>query len=369
MKYGVKEINRYIKAMSDLLMDRIFYLHPKYIDKKHFDLHDMNYMKKLCTFFAYLLYGFYSKTKISIKGNSRFGKIGLEFSFVEQMIEENRNKTSLNKGFQVKGNNLSYIDGSAHDFILRSYFDDYVKSKKKPGFAEAGGIFEENIYNYIKRQADSFKEYEIYWINIKCMFQEKVEGKNVKHDIDLILHDKVHEKYFLIQVKHAVFAKAYLKDEVHHFCNNNDSIQKGIKQLKTFNYFYNKDNRLKDYFKELGLTNLNESNTYLLLVHSMPIYDFRQIGNVVMYDWNTLRNLLQYGLRWGSYQNLHGKDFKIQSKELLEIEKPNETREYLLNSTEIDSDSKITMQDAYMVFKHTYNYIGTERFKIETSIK
>ncbi len=367
MEGGVNNINDYIKSLSTFLFDRVFYFNKNYIHHKNFELEALIYMNNLCIFFAYLLYGYYSKSKIHLKNNKRFSQIGLDNDFLNLIIYESNLKTNLNKGFKIKGNNISFIDGTAYDYVMRMYFNDYMKSKNKNTFNQKKGfIFEEYIFNYINSQKKEFENYDIY--RFDKTFTDEIDEKKIKLDIDFILVDKVRKKYFLIQAKHSTYAKAYLKEEVYHYCNSKDLIDKGVKQLNSFSYFYNKDNKLKIELEQIGLSQINLDNTHLILLHTMPLFDFQQIENVILYDWNSFRNILQYGLRFNTAQNLHELDSITQSSEVLEIEKLDETIEYLLNSTIIEKDKKITLKDNYTFFEHVPNYIQTRNYRIETII-
>ena len=362
----IVNIDTYVFKEANLLFDKAFYINKKYINKNHFKLADMQYMYNICVFFSYLLYGFYYRKKIKTT-DKRFIQLGLNMQFISNMIDTNKSKVNLNKGFIVNKNNISFIDGSAPEYIIRMYFDDYLKAKKKNKFNTIKGhIFEEYIFNYIKRQPNSFKTYDICIFD--KTFEDVIDGKKVKLDIDLILFDKSRKKYFLIQAKHATYAKAYLKEEIHHFCNNSELLE-GIEQINSFNYFYNKDDSLKLEFEKKGITGLIEENTHLLLIHTMPVFDFLKIKNVTLYDWNSFRNILQYGLRHTTAQNLHDDDFIIQTKNILEIEDVKKTMNQLLDTTIIDKDNNTTLQDEFKYFKHTSNYIQTLNYKIETTIK
>lgn len=364
LKSGVQDTNSYIKALSVHLMDKALYLNGDYFASEHFNLQYMSYMKKLCTLFGYLLYGFYFHIEIQFKNNFRFSNLGLDEEFINSIVNDNKSKKALNKGFVVNGNIISYIDGSSIFYIIRTYFYSYMTTKGKNNL---GSIFEEYIYNYIKKQPQKFEAYEIY--KFDKTFTDTVNNKKIKLDIDLILYDKLRNKYFLLQVKYSIFGKAYLKEEVHHFCNNTDLIQKGVKQLNTFSYFYNKDNQLKEELHKIGIVNLDTSNTYLILVHTLPVFDFSEIDGVILYDWNTFRNLLQYGFRINIPQNLTEYDSITQSNQVLELEKLDTTIDYLLESTIIDKNNNITLLDGYIFFTRLANFVETRNYKIYSLIK
>ena len=368
MNGGVKNINSYIMLIRDSLFDKVFYLNTKYINKDYFNLKEMIYLDNLCKFFACLLYSYYSKKGINVN-DKIFSELEVNDTFIKEILETSYSKPDLNKGFIVKNNNLSFIDGTDTNYVLRKYFDDYLKSQNKNTFnTKVGSIFEEYIFNYINNKKEEFKNYKIFKLGERT-FSEKIDKEKITLDIDLVLYDIQREKYFIIQVKYSNYAKAYLKEEVHHYCNSKDGIDKGIKQLTPFEYFYTKDDELKEYFNKKGIYNLNLSNSHLILLHTMPIFDFSNIDNVILYEWNTFRNLLQNGIRYSTAYNLYDEDFITQSNEVLEIEDVDGVVSYLLNSTIISKEDNFYMNDAYNIFKDMFNFIQAQNYEIQTNIK
>ena len=141
----------------------------------------------------------------------------------------------------------------------------------------------------------------------------------------------------------------------------------GIEQLKNCKYFYEKDDSLKIIFEKEGL-NIKLDDTYLILLHTIPIFDISEIDGVILYDWNTFRNLLQNGIHMSIPINLKREEFAAQLNNALPIENIDFVMDFLM-SLKIDEDTGETMATAYDKFISSFNEFKLEVYTISTNIK
>ena len=355
------EPKRHVDDLGYTLLDKVFYLNKEYIDKSAFGLEAIKYLQNLCKFFALLLYNYWYSKKTKIKD---FLEFNIQNDFISKIILDMNKKANLDKGFMENNGLISFIDGAAYWHIMRKYFNDYCKDKdnKVGAINKIGNIFQDYVFNYIKTISSKYKQFEI--INFNETFID--ENTKKKLDIDLILLDKVRNKYFLIQTKYSFYNSPYLKDEIKHYLNNK-KILDGIEQLKNFKYFYEKDDSLKIIFEKEGL-NIKLDDTYLILLHTIPIFDISEIDGVILYDWNTFRNLLQNGIHMSIPINLKREEFAAQLNNALPIENIDFVMDFLM-SLKIDEDTGETMATASDKFSSSFNEFKLEVYTISTNIK
>ena len=356
------EPKKYVDDLGHMLLDKVFYLNKKYMDKSAFELEAIQYLQNLCKFFALLIYNYWYSKKTDIKN---FLEFNIQKDFISKIILDMNKKANLDKGFMENSGFISFIDGSAYWYIMRKYFNDYCKDKdnnKIGAINKIGNIFQSYVFNYIERISTEYKQFEI--ISFDKTFIDK--NTNKKLDIDLVLSDKVRNKYFLIQTKYSFYNSPYLKDEIKHYLNNK-KISDGIKQLKNFKYFYEKDNDLKTAFEKEGI-NIKLEDTYLILLHTIPVFDISEIDGVMLYDWNTFRNLLQNCIHASVPINLKREEFIVQLNDALPIEDINYVLDFLMSS-KIDADTEETMAIAYDDFISIFYEFKLGGYKIITNIK
>ncbi|MFA5428032.1 MAG: hypothetical protein WC279_07480 [Sulfurimonas sp.] len=219
--------------------------------------------------------------------------------------------------------------------------------------AKLGKIFELNIRNNL---VDRFNNKGRYLI-IENSLDYNFDGINV--DIDIILYDGQRDVYYFIQCKYTINNKPYYKDEIKSFCNNK-LFKKGLKQLSSINEAIHQKKFIDDLSK-LGVNlNKDKNNFILVLAHTSAQLDFQKIGNVVLYEWNNLRNLLDDGKEVIHHINLHSSNIsehKISSNLKLEdvdavvdLIMSNSQRDYLSEWNQfIKSDFKIKFNDIEIV--------------------
>jgi hypothetical protein len=123
------------------------------------------------------------------------------------------------------------------------------------------------------------------------------ERSAVKFDIDLIIEDVEADRLFFCQVKYRHNpALPFFRSNWYEFFLGN-TIQKALGQLKSFAESFDDPAvvdlvRTRTGRKDLSSNYLKE-HTSLVIVHNVDDLAFGRFDGVLLYDWNTLRNLLK----------------------------------------------------------------------------
>lgn len=66
---------------------------------------------------------------------------------------------------------------------------------------------------------------------------------------------------------------------------------------------------------------IKDNNYGLIIIHTIPQYDFQKVDNIQLYEWNTFRNLLNKGNQNFGNINIYNPTFNnIQNEKTLELE-------------------------------------------------
>ncbi len=335
--------------LSSFILDRLFFIHPDYTLKKYKNKNSYQYVYKLCRFF--ILLNIIKDNKISLNDNL----IGLlEFNkdnFLNDLLENQKKLNILDRGLIVNKNEIYLVNTVDLQNILKSslfqkYNNDVTKISR-----EFGKLFEDYVHQYCK---DHFsKDYEIRTETINCNDIEECKG--MKLDIDMTIYDIKRNFYYFIQIKYTLISQPYLKDEIKAICDNK-SFQNGIKQLKNFHIAITYK-AFKDKLKEFNIK-IKNNNYALILLHNTPQYDFQEIGDIKLYEWNTFRNLLDKGKQTVGNLNIYNPSFNdIQNNKTLELENVDEVIKTTIRNNPFDYN------EAWNLFYSEY-----EDFKINNKV-
>lgn len=274
-----------IDILSRFILDRVFLINLHYLkDPRLTNNQYMKFIQQLCKFFALLV------TECSVPFNkARFNMFGIDNEILNKILDINAKLPILDKGFIVDGSKLIYDESIDLYNILKSYTINSVNTDKSADLvANLGRIFEGYIRSNLIERFEKNGRYKV----IPTSLDYNHDGVNA--DIDIIAFD-IHKKmYYFIQCKYTINNKPYYKDEVKSFCNNK-LFRKGLKQLSSIKEAMHQQEFI-DKLQRLGIElNGSKNNYILILTHTSAQLDFQQVGDVVLYEWNTLRNLLDDG--------------------------------------------------------------------------
>ena len=134
-------------------------------------------------------------------------------------------------------------------------------------------------------------------------FQRSNKYANVfsNYDVDVVIYDKKTDLFYFCQLKHRLNSlMTNFRNELSTF--SNEKIQSGIKQLTGLKQIINQDLIKQQIITAFQNTSLTKNyirkndffkNSRFLFIHNMEDFDFCSSQGVIMYEWNTFRNLLK----------------------------------------------------------------------------
>lgn len=224
-----------------------------------------------------------------VLNKERFKKFGIDHKILKQILEINTRLHILDKGFKIEDEKLVYNKEIDLYNVLKSYMMSSVDEKKYNDLvANLGKEFEKYIRNNLVEEFKGNGRYKIYCGSIDY----KKDDVNV--DIDIVIFDNQRNLYYFIQCKYTIYNKPYFKDEIKSFCGNK-LFKDGLKQLAPVKDAIHQKEFIET-LDQMGIKlNPNKDNYILILVHPAAQLDFQQVGDITLYEWNTLRNLLKNG--------------------------------------------------------------------------
>lgn len=157
-------------------------------------------------------------------------------------------------------------------------------------------------------------------------FQRKNKYKNTlpNYDVDVVIYDKKTDLFYFCQIKHRLdFLMTNFRNELKTF--GSEKVQDGIAQLLGIKQIINQDlikQQIVTAFQNTSLTtfyirqNDFSKNSRFLFIHNMEDFDFCASQGIIMYEWNTFRNLLKGYMASNRIQN-NNIEFSDQNKELI----------------------------------------------------
>ncbi|WP_147310661.1 hypothetical protein [Cupriavidus taiwanensis] len=175
-----------------------------------------------------------------------------------------------------------------HNLNLKFAVQRYVRPQISEIGPPIGHWFERDyIFQYIQDRLDRSRF--IAWPEFKDV--------DAKYDADIIIYDKATHLFYFCQVKHrAQVLQPYLRDELDEF-NRGATINHGIAQLRRLRELIDTEQVRKRLVSKLGKklvgTGPVSERSRFLLIHTVENFDMCTRHGITMYEWNTLRNLLQ----------------------------------------------------------------------------
>ena len=268
-----------------------------------------------------------------------FSYFNIEKNFLNEIIEINKRLSLIDRAFNYENQVFTLNTDKDLYLLLRIFLVNKYKNKLSNITSKFGDIFEDYIKKYLVNNIN--EDYDIITDNIDY----KENNKNV--DIDIVLYDKKKKFYYLVQVKFTLNINAYLKEEIKNICNNK-LLKKGVSQLENVKNLLNSPKFLT-HLKDKKI-NINKNNFALILVHTTFQYDFQTIGDVILYDWNTFRNLLKKGRIIQNYINNFGVEkWELSNKETLSLENVDGVINYLMKQSNLEKMFSIFIETPYYI--------------------
>lgn len=340
-----KNLKEAINLIQNLILDRLFFMHPDYLEEDIVDK-GYEYIYKLCQFFALLL--LIENHRINLNHPLLEE---LEFKndkFLDNLIKEQKRIYILDRAFNIKNNEIYLIETNDIVNITKCAVREHYNHNMTNVSREFGDLFENYISLYIKDNMSN--DYEIIENVINC--QKLDDCKDLKLDIDLTIYDKKKDFYYFTQIKYSMINKAYLKDEIKSITDNK-TLRKGINQLKNFPEGL-KYNSFVERLKEYGIK-IKNNNYALIVIHTTPQFDFQEVGKVKLYEWNTFRNLLDRGKQRKMNINRHNQTMEeISHINTLDLE-------------DIKSVIETSMKNSSINFKEEWRNFYNQYYDFEVS--
>ncbi|MGP2656527.1 hypothetical protein ACOJTA_05720 [Malaciobacter sp. WC5094] len=273
-----------VNLLSKSMIYRVFILHIDFLEnEKNIKSQYFIFLHKLCKLFALL-----SIENTVALNYKRFIKFGIDKQTINKILDINSALPILDKGFDIENSKLIYNEDVDIYNVLKTYMIKSVKENKLSDLtAKLGLLFE----SYVRKDLEENIGKNKFDILPKSIDYNE---NDVNVDIDIVVYDNKKDLYYFIQCKYTINNKPYYKDEIKSFCHNK-LFKKGLKQLSSVNKAILEESFL-DELKLKGVKlNQKKDNFVLILVHTSAQLDFQQIGDVVLYEWNTLRNLFDDG--------------------------------------------------------------------------
>lgn len=209
-------------------------------------------------------------------------KAGFSEDAVQALLQESRQQAVGNRFLESVGTGRLQIGNLSLKYALRTYCHAGLSAMKF-----RGDWFEQDyIVNYIRDRVPTGR-YRVF---------PGIQDKLAKYDADVIIEDTRTHTLLFCQVKHrTAIVLPHLRDELKEY-SGNSQILHGLEQLR------NLRNRLNDPTviervrqstgdRQLDSTTLAKRSDFLL-INNIENLDFCTNDGIGMYEWNTLRNLM-----------------------------------------------------------------------------
>lgn len=323
-KYIVKNSEE-LKRITNHLIDKNLSINVRYLKKPLSPTFQQLFERGqlLAYLFLYLCQLYLDKSRTDksfiLILTSEIMNAGFGQQEIESLIDDKENrvgfydsileKTGVNSTLKLKNFSLKY----ALKIHMKNLLDNALRTQEK--------WFETSyLIPYLKNELNPKR------FIIGNGFQRKNKYKDVlpRYDIDAVIYDKKTDIFYFCQLKHRLdFVMTSFRDEVRNF--NSEKIQDGVNQLRGLKEIINQDLIKRQIITAFQDTSLNKStitksdllkNGRFLLLHNIADFDFCSSQEIIMYEWNTFRNLLK-----GSISITRTKDnetaFSVRNKELI----------------------------------------------------
>jgi len=350
-----------LQSVSDFLMDKTFSINSQYLTDKITSSETYIWMKLVSDLIAVLFY-FQLRLNRNWISFSELESFDISKDNIMLLKSIQQNANSSDRIFSFTNNRVSLINPciSMHS---RKLIETLVKIYNAKEFDNIMGDFFHKSYiaNYIKKSIN--KNTRRYILHGEIVAHD-VFKNNKDGDIDLILEDTVANRFIFMQIKYIRNAgRPFLRGDVEYLTNKH--IQHGIYQLKSIADFH-KEGCLDQILINKNISHCEFKNTIYMLVTNITNLDFQKDrNNIVHYEWNTLRNLLQDGSCYYGDSNSPLNYIEWRHSKPLPLEAPGEVIDILMTHNpalkQISAEQIFMTKDIQSQFElngTTYKSIG-----------
>lgn len=278
-----------------IIFDKVFYLNTDDFPKEINELNGFRYFLDMLSIVESCITLAKSENFSSgVKIKGILHRLPLSEEKFYELIKLQQQLLLVTEQFIVLKNMEVHLNVITLFYGLRAFFDkitDRFNERNKRNNLIGGMFFEKQIKD---RLNNKFSEYNGRFEVLDGIYQHEIKKaqKEYKYDIEYIIYDKNIKFYYFIQVKYASLGeRSYLNGVIEQVQND---IGKGLQQLRGVKYAL-ENGYLSEIFIKRGV-NVNKENSAFILLHNIPQLDYQKTkDNIVLYDWNSFRNLLNNG--------------------------------------------------------------------------
>ncbi len=281
---------RLFEEMVFYMLDKVFSINYRHINNTLKQSEIYKNILQIVKFNLLLLLAEASNFELK-KYDQIFRLFGVEKAFLENLYEQQERMSIVDRCVEIKDDYVrpsKNYSGMAMRSSIANQLYDLGEKQKGRWNKTVGNWFEQYIKQYLKNNRDYQGNYRIYdGFRLHDVHPEKLKG-----DVDLIIHDINRQMYFFVQIKYKQRGgMAYLQGDVEACIG----LRNGLVQLREVRRAL-EEGKLDCVFKEMNLKGVSVENSRFILLHNIYNLDFQITSDgIVLYEWNTFRNLLRKG--------------------------------------------------------------------------
>ena len=298
----LKKNNEPLKTITNYLLDKMLSINVRYLKEADSPAFQQLFERsQLLTYLVCFLINTYSqKDKMFLEfiiiNNSDILKADFEQNEIDNLIIDIENQIGFYNSILERTESDDLL--KLKRFSLKYTFNIHTKSLLDKFLKAQDKWFEKSyLVPYLQNELDLER------FIIGTGFQRSNKYANVfsNYDVDVVIYDKKTDLFYFCQLKHRLNSlMTNFRNELSTF--SNEKIQSGIKQLTGLKQIINQDLIKQQIITAFQNTSLTKNyirkndffkNSRFLFIHNMEDFDFCSSQGVIMYEWNTFRNLLK----------------------------------------------------------------------------
>lgn len=309
------ESGKTLTLLGQGIRDKLFHIPVKELPPGLASSPTIRWTSTLCNLLALLTWAVLKEVRIS-REHPVLPNLGVDSTFLDELHSLMEARPPTDRIIHLKNGELSL---ARLGWVLQARLlaDDLAKRRSEPQLPNLIGEFFEKHYvrMWIENLAKENGDYAL----LPGILAHEINKDNRGGDIDFILHDRRRNRYLFCQVKYVRSGGLpYLWGDVKHLIAGN--ISDGIRQLSEMKSFL-AEGVLRPALAKRGIVDICLDNADWLLIHTITNLDFQQTEEgIALYEWNSLRNLLDRGRTLNG--NLNGEPTDWRFEEVLPIETP-----------------------------------------------
>ncbi|WP_075186535.1 hypothetical protein [Teredinibacter haidensis] len=302
--YSRKIPFRRMEVVVDFILDKVFSIHVKYLDEYLKENESYQMLRKLIAFASIVERNFMSGI-YETRSSDISGAAGIESEFLSEIDKVVSGSNSECNAYVTKRGDTYRHGTLGFKFGLKKLAGDMVKFREgERAQGTFGGVLGKKFeVEYLKKYIErcSYRKYKV----LPGFKSKKVKDNIDGYDVDLILRDVERDFYYFVQVKYSLHKLPKYFSEQYKFFNDKDFMGKGFKQIRTLKNHCFTDDVIRKKLISSGARGASAENSAFLVVHNIPYLNFYECDNIVFYEWNTFRAILNGGLQFIDIDGKH----------------------------------------------------------------